>query len=162
MPGISSTIQGLKINGGGGVNGAGILNDHSALSLTNCIVSGGFISSITGYGGGIYNDGAGSSATLTIIDCSITGNIAGDAGGGIYNAASSSGSATMSMWNSSVTSNNSGHFDIPFGRGSGGGIVNEGPGAQMTLTNCVVSNNHTGVNDPSRSVTAAASPTLGR
>lgn len=143
LPGHADTIQGLTISGGGGVNGAGILNDHSVLSLTNCIISGGFISANFGYGGGIYNDGSGGSATLTIIDCHITGNYAGDAGGGIYTA----GAATISMWNSSVTNNTALHFMLPFGGGAGGGIAIE-PGTNVTLTNCNVSNNHTGVPDP--------------
>jgi hypothetical protein len=147
MPGHTVTIQGLTIGGGGGVNGAGILNDHSALSLTNCTITGNLLFTF-GNGGGIYNDGSGGSATLTIIDCSIANNRAWDAGGGIFNNGESGGSATVSMWNSSVTGNYAGHFDIPFGRGSGGGIANTGSGATVTLTNCVVSNNNTGVQDP--------------
>jgi len=149
LPGHTTTIQGLTIRAGGARNGGNVLNDHSALNLTNCIIREGFTSppTLVGLGGGICNDGTGGNATLTIIDCSITANASRDDGGGIYNDASN-GSATVAMWNSSVTNNNSGHFDIPFGRGTGGGIVNNDAGANLTLTNCVVSDNLTGGNDP--------------
>lgn len=146
MPGHTDTIQGLTIRGGSGVDGSGILNDHSVLSLTNCIIRENVVSVNFGYGGGIYNDGSGGSATLTIVDSSILGNRVGNAGGGIYNDASNAGSATLSMWNSIVDGNISAYFMIPVGGGAGGGIANYG--GSVALTNCSVSNNFTGVPDP--------------
>ncbi|HKP02440.1 MAG TPA: hypothetical protein VJU77_03675, partial [Chthoniobacterales bacterium] len=37
LPGHSVTINSLTIKGGGGVNGACILNDHAALNLRDCV-----------------------------------------------------------------------------------------------------------------------------
>ncbi|MFZ1220495.1 MAG: choice-of-anchor Q domain-containing protein [Chthoniobacterales bacterium] len=150
LPGHSATINSLTIKGGGGVNGACILNDHAALNLRDCVIRGGIVSANSGYGGGIYNDGSGSGeATLTITGCLIVGNRAGDAGGGIYNTGSGGGSATVSMSNSSVIDNFAGHSGIPIGSGAGGGIANEGAASSMTLTNCLIDNNRSGSNDAS-------------
>src|SRR6266478_7922131 len=61
------TIAGLAITNGnvGGLFGGGIYNDHSALTVSNCLVSGNSAAD----GGGIYNDGRNTSrsATLTVI-----------------------------------------------------------------------------------------------
>jgi hypothetical protein len=150
LPGHSATINSLTIKGGGGVNGACILNDHAALNLRDCVIRGGIVSANSGYGGGIYNDGSGSGeAILTMTGCLIVGNKAGDAGGGIYNTGSGGGSATVSMSNSSVVNNVAGHSGMSVGSGVGAGIANEGPGASMTLTNCIIENNRSGSNDPS-------------
>jgi hypothetical protein len=148
LPGHTDTIQGLKIRGGSGVNGAGILNDHAILSVNNCAISENVTASF-GDGGGIYNDGSGGSATLTIIDCDIAGNRAYNAGGGIFNGAANSDSATMSLWNTSVHENLAAFSNFPFGGGgTGGGIANSGSGANMTLTNCTVNGNLAGIPDP--------------
>ncbi|HKP03939.1 MAG TPA: choice-of-anchor Q domain-containing protein, partial [Chthoniobacterales bacterium] len=142
LPGHSVTINSLTIKGGGGVNGACILNDHAALNLRDCVIRGGVVSANSGHGGAIYNDGSESGeAILTMTGCLIVGNRASDAGGAIYNTGSGGGSATVSMSDSSVVDNVAGH--------SGGGIANEGSGASMTLTKCIIENNRSGSNDPS-------------
>lgn len=88
--GKTVTISGLTITnvyttGSGG----GIHNDHAALTLNNCTITG-------NQGGGIYNDaeyqgGGGIYATLEINDSSVTDN----SGGGIYNNAEGGGTATL-------------------------------------------------------------------
>jgi hypothetical protein len=148
LPGHTGTIQGLTIRGGNGVNGGGILNDHATLSVNNCAISQNVTGSF-GNGGGIYNDGSGGSAMLTIIDCGIGGNRALNAGGGICNDAANSGTATVSMWNSSVQGNLASFSNFPSGGGgAGGGIANSGSGANMMLTNCNVNGNLAGIPDP--------------
>ena len=144
LPGHSVIIDGLTITGGLDTGG-GIRNDRSTLSVNNCTISQNSSPIFLSNGGGIYNDGSGGSATLTIIDCSIANNRATDTGGGIYNDASNAGSATLSMWNSSVTGNIAAHTEN-FGGGIGGGIGNAG--GSVALTNCVVSVNSAGVTDP--------------
>ena len=138
LAGHTDTIRGLTIRGGVGV-GAGILNDHSDLTLTNCIIR----QNNASYGGGIYNDGSGGSATLTMVDCSILSNSVSYGGGGIYNDASNTGSATLSMWNSIVDGNSAAFFTMPpIGGGDGGGIFNAG--GFVALTNCSVTHNFAG------------------
>src|SRR4051812_47205383 len=44
LPGHTATINSLTIKGGGGVNGACILNDHAALNLRDCVIRGGIVS----------------------------------------------------------------------------------------------------------------------
>lgn len=140
LPGPTVNIQGLKIFRGSSAKGGGILNDRATLNLNSCTISG---SGSADLGGGIYNEGAGGSATLTIVDCDIVGN-SSEAGGGIFNNGNA-GSATVSMWNSRVTGNSAQFFQFPGGGGDGGGIANGGSGARMTLTNCIVSGNFSGV-----------------
>ena len=144
LPGHTVNIQGLTIQGNGHAKGGAILNERSTLNLTSCTVS---ASGTSDEGGGIYNDGAAGSATLAIIDGVISSNFARWSGGGICNNASNGGSAKVSMWNSRVIENAAWYFGLPFGSGYGGGISNQGSGATLALTNCVVSNNSAGLND---------------
>jgi hypothetical protein len=85
--GETVTISGLTITNGysTGFSG-GIHNDHAALTLNHCTISGN--SSSSNKGGGIYNDaeyldGAPLGALLDISNSSVTDN----SGGGIYNNA---------------------------------------------------------------------------
>src|SRR6202011_2926723 len=74
-PGRSISISGLTIQGGnaGSQFGGGIYNDHSALTLIGCGVSG----SSAAFGGGIYNDGSGpGSASLVVTNTTISANFA--------------------------------------------------------------------------------------
>jgi len=149
MPGISATISGLTISGGGDVvqpGGGGILNDHAILTIDSCVVQNSFAAEFSS-GGGVFNDGSGGSATLTILNSSVSANYADGAGGGIYNYAYNDGSATVSLMDSTVNDNTAAHSDFPCcGSGTGGGVYNSG--GTLTITNSVVSNNLAGVTDP--------------
>ncbi|HVM63180.1 MAG TPA: choice-of-anchor Q domain-containing protein [Verrucomicrobiae bacterium] len=119
--------------------GAGILNDHATLTVSNCAVSG----NSAGVGGGIYNSGSSvvglgsGSATLTIVDSAVNDNSASapyaGSGGGIENDGLD-GSATLIVTDSTVSSNSA---SGPHG-GSGGGIENDGT---LTIANSTLSGN---------------------
>jgi N-acetylneuraminic acid mutarotase len=92
-------ISGLTISNGSAGSGGGIHNDHAALTLNNCTITG-------NSGGGIYNDaqymeGEPLGALLGVNNCLVTGN----SGGGIYNNAEGGGIATLQI-TSSILSNN--------------------------------------------------------
>src|SRR2546430_5360514 len=75
MPGLTVTIAGLMISTGDAHFdfGGGILNDHAALTLTNCAVD----ANVASYGGGgIYDDDDGGSAKLNIVGSTVSGNSA--------------------------------------------------------------------------------------
>jgi len=146
MPGVTATIAGLTISGGGidQRGGAGILNDHAVLTIDTCVVQNNFAAESNG-GGGVYNDGSGNSATLTILNSIVSGNYA-EGGGGLYNDADNGGSATLSLTNSTVESNTAAFNGFPTGGGAGGGILNSG--GTLMITNSVVTDNLAGVPDP--------------
>jgi hypothetical protein len=125
----SVSIAGLTVRNGIATtnDGGGIYNDHAALTLNDCTITG----NVAGYGGGIYNDGSlHGSATLEINSCTIRGNSATHTGGGIYNNGSSNGIASLTI-SSSTLSDNSARL--------GGGIYNDGfdigGDAILTVTN---------------------------
>jgi Kelch motif len=98
VPGETVTISGLTITNGSAGSGAGIHNDHAALTLYGCTISG-------NSGGGIYNDAENSgSALLEINNSSVTNN----SGAGIYNDALGGGVATMNITGTSLTNNSGG------------------------------------------------------
>ena len=108
-------------------HGAGINNAASALTLTNCTVSGN--SASYGCGGGIYNE----SGTLAMTGCTINGNSTKSysyhsQGGGIYNKA-----GTLTMTNCTVDNNSCSESY------EGGGIYNES--GTLTMTNCEINKN---------------------
>ena len=146
MPGVTATIAGLTISGGGidQQGGAGILDDHAVLTIDTCVVQNNFAAESNG-GGGVYNDGSGNSATLTILNSIVSGNYA-EGGGGLYNDADNGGSATLSLTNSTVESNTAAFNGFPTGGGAGGGILNSG--GTLVITNSVVTDNLAGVPDP--------------
>ena len=122
--GATVSISGLLIiNGQTEERGAGILNDHSTLTVNNCTI----LNNSVGYdlGGGICNDGSFGSANLEINNSTLFGNPSGNRGGGIYNNGVS-GSATVTINNSTVRANVAG--------GAGGGIYNDGTQGNATLT----------------------------
>jgi adhesin HecA-like repeat protein len=137
--GNTVSISGLTVKNG---LGGGMANDHSALRVSNCTVSGNFLG---GYGGGVSNDGSAGSATLTIVNSTVSGNYAYYAGGGIHNDADNGGSATLTIMDCSIINNIAGYSDGPDSGGEGGGIYNGG--GTVTITNCSVSNNAAGAND---------------
>lgn len=123
---ITVFISGLSITNGRvsgafpGNWGGGIWNDHSTLTLSNCVVSGNYGGA--GSGGAIYNDGMSSSryATLWIIASTISGNSANSSGGCIYNGGYQ-GNAAVSV----IASTISGNTAIAAGS-VGGAIFNDG------------------------------------
>jgi hypothetical protein len=139
-PAHVATISGLTISNGvvppEGLptsSGGGIFNDHSALSVAQCVLS----NNSAGYGGAICNSGSDSgSTTLTINNCTIADNMGGF-GGAIDNDGESSGNAILII-NDSTLSDNS----CP--TGWGGGIVNRGSfsgSATLTINKSTLSGN---------------------
>ncbi|MGD0207556.1 MAG: choice-of-anchor Q domain-containing protein [Verrucomicrobiota bacterium] len=142
---VTASISRLTITNGvtfGYVNpGAGIYNDHSTLTVSNCTISG----NTSGYlGGGICNGGDAGSATLTVIASTLSGNSAW-AGGGIVNYGCCGGSATLTVSASTLSGNSAG--------GQGGGICNlgnpfnedaEGGSATLTVSASTLSGNSAG------------------
>jgi hypothetical protein len=101
VPGETVTISGLTITNGSAGSGGGVHNDHAALTLNNCTITG-------NSGGGTYNDaeyveGLPLSALLEVNNCLIADN----SGNGIYNNAEGGGIATLEITDS-ILSNNSG------------------------------------------------------
>jgi autotransporter-associated beta strand protein len=134
--GVTAFISGLTITNGllrgiTVINGGGLWNDHSALTLSNCAVTSN--GNTNGYGAGIYNDGSSGSATLWLVACSVSYNSTQlGSGGGIYKNGEL-GSANLSIVASTLDNNSAG------GIGSvGGGIFNDGNNGNATLavTNC--------------------------
>jgi trimeric autotransporter adhesin len=121
-PNAITNFSALTIaNGSSSSNGAGISNNGSALTLSNCALSN---NSATGgaSGGGLANDNVAGSATIT--DCTLSGNSALN-GGGVYNLGS------LLVTNSTFTSNTA---PGTAGSGSGGGIFNQGTAQVMSST----------------------------
>ena len=132
--GATVTLSGLTITNGYASDGGGIHNYQSALTVSNCIVSGNFASIC---GGGIFSYGGPSgNARLTIINSSITGNSA-YLGGGI-DVNGEAGSITLTLLGSMISSNTAA------GPVGGGAIKNDGSpsGSATTLiTNCTLNGN---------------------
>jgi hypothetical protein len=129
-PGHNVTIAGLLIaigyaSGSFPANaGGGIYNDHSTLTVSNCIVNG----NTATYGGGIYNNGESGGATLTLINSDVSGNNQVTEGGGIYNDGEY-GNATLTVINSIVSGNTT-----KYPSGYGGGIYNDAYEGNATVT----------------------------
>jgi len=129
-------ISGLTITNGSGVGpgsvpnngGGGIYSESSALTLSNCVLTG---NSANSWGGGLYTAGKSNGpATVTLSGCTVSGNFGVD-GGGIYN---SHGLLNIS---GSTFRNNSAHE-------SGGGISNDGENggtAMVTVVNSIFEDN---------------------
>lgn len=166
---VTATVTGLGITNGVADHapGAGIYNDHSTLAIDRCT----FSNNRAGAGGGVYNDGFNGSATLTVTNSTFSGNFAGAPvdggnGGGIYNNGSN-GSATLTITNSTFSANWAATFGGGIyncaGNGSatvtvtnstfsvhfadiGGGIVNIGSGATVTVGDTIFNAGSSGVN----------------
>jgi hypothetical protein len=139
-PGHTVAIQGLTISNGVAQqfqNGGGILNEDSALSVINCIVSGNSSSST---GGGICNSSLANtnSASLRLESSTLNANHAGDYGGGIANLTGKN-PTTVNINNSTVSAN--------IGEFAGGGIYNQAGSVQgtalVTLSNSTLAENTT-------------------
>lgn len=144
-PAHTVTIQGVTISNGSGqgfaIGGAGIWNDHSNLTVNDCVLTGNAVDRKVS-GGGISNDaGDAGTASLTINNSIISENNHGSGGtanfgGGIYNYGIN-GNATLTVNNSTLSGNES--FQ-------GGGLFNDGgvPGgnAVVTINNSTFSGNY--------------------
>jgi hypothetical protein len=128
QPNHTVAISGLTISNGQLINvsGAGIFNDQSTVTITNCVMSGNATDSppaTQAGGGGICNNGA-----LSLIDSTVTGNSATNTftygGGGILN----NGSLTINQCN--ITNNR--------GERYGGGIA-----GSALIQNSTISGNYT-------------------
>ena len=146
MPSHTVTIQGVTVSNGStfqgfAIGGAGIWNDHSNLTVNNCVLTGNAIDHRVS-GGGISNDaGFSGSASLTINNSIIAGNNLGASGsvnfgGGIYNYGID-GNATLTINNSAISGNQA--FQ-------GGGLFNDGgvtgSFAAVTIDNSTFSGNY--------------------
>src|SRR6185369_15661888 len=138
------TIQGVTISNGSGLGfnrGAGIWNDHSNLTVNNCVVTGNALDRQVD-GGGIDNDaGDSGSASLTINNSTIAANNLGAGGsvsfgGGILNYGIH-GNATLTINSSTISGNQA--FQ-------GGGLFNNGGVtgsiAVVTINNSTFSGNY--------------------
>ncbi|HEU0209641.1 MAG TPA: S8 family serine peptidase [Candidatus Udaeobacter sp.] len=128
-------ISGLTIsNGKGTTNGGGILNDHSILFLSRCVLIGNTGSN----GGGLLNDGSGvqGNAIAELDRCTFRNNSVTAFGGAIFNSGASGGSASLELTNCTIADNSAAT--------RGGAIYNVGdaPGSTLfPILNCTVSNN---------------------
>jgi hypothetical protein len=120
---VNAAISDLTIADGSAPNGGGVyVNFDANLVMSDCIVTGNYVSAqFGGYGGGIYNVG-----TLFLNECTIDDN--NGAGNGIGVGVYSNG--TMSATNCT--------FDNNTGATYGGGLY---LASTATVTNCTVSDN---------------------
>ena len=143
-------IYGLTISGGSSTAEGGGVRNKSALTLSNCLVTG----NTSSFGGhGIYNGGQ-----LAVVESSIVANTdSGDPGGGIYSdrfttttinrstIASNTardGGGIYNLGNMTVNETSiSGNIDLGI---NGGGISN---GGSLTITNSAVTGNTTPTGD---------------
>jgi predicted outer membrane repeat protein len=117
LGGVIATIAGLTITNcsAAGDVGGGIYNDHSTLTVSNCVLTG----NTSRFGGSLYNGGIGGTASLLVTGCTISTNSAGIAGAGIFNNGIG-GHATLTVVNCTVRGN------ATASNGNGGGIYNDG------------------------------------
>ncbi|WP_020476610.1 Ig-like domain-containing protein, partial [Zavarzinella formosa] len=137
--GVTATIRGLTVTGGGTVqgfrvvSGAGIYN-AGTLTLANDAVTGNMT---TLSGGGIYNIG-----TLTVLDSSVSNNSAAW-GGGIANTGTLDIERTTFSGNTAIGNNGSNGQSITGGGGGGaglGGALFNFNGGTVTLLDSTISN----------------------
>ncbi|MEZ5426428.1 MAG: choice-of-anchor Q domain-containing protein [Pyrinomonadaceae bacterium] len=114
-------INSLTISGGNSMDGGGILDDSTYLTINNCNISG---NGASGFGGGIYNV----NGRVDINSSTISGNTAGGSGGGIANGGNPS---VLNISNSTISGNTSN------GLGGGGIFTN----AQVNVYNSTITNN---------------------
>jgi predicted outer membrane repeat protein len=122
-------LSGLTISNGNASFGGGIQNYRSALTISNCVISGN--QATFGAGGILSSSGYSGTATLTIINSALHRNFGGDVGGAIYQDGQD-GDATLVLINSTINSN-------WVGTVGGAGIKNDGSptgNAIAFITNC--------------------------
>jgi hypothetical protein len=116
-PGVTASISGLTITGGG------LLDSFGKLTLTNCTISQSYATN----GGALAIVGG----TATLIDCTVSGNTASADGGGLNVSGTLSNPGTVTLLNCTVSGNRA--------YNGGGLFIDQYGGA--TLTNCTVSGN---------------------
>jgi hypothetical protein len=122
-PGVTATISGLTIEGGGdNYDGGGIYN-NGTLTVADSVLR----ANNSGVGGAISNVGG----TLTVTDSTVTGNSANDVAGGIWNDSGS----VLTVADSTLSYDNA---------EAGGGIWNEG---EATVVDNTLSGDNTDMND---------------
>jgi Bacterial Ig-like domain (group 3)/MBG domain (YGX type)/Right handed beta helix region len=124
--GVTASISGLTISGGRTIYpnpGAGLAN-YGTATLTGCTISGN-VSYGYGGSGGVFNSSA---ANLMMSSCIVSDN-AGYDGGGLAN------DGTATLIDCTVSGNYATHI------GEGGGVLNYGSTANLTVTDCTVSDN---------------------
>jgi hypothetical protein len=110
-------IDGLTISGGNGSSGAGLRTSSGCqLTAMNCVFGNNFAS----YGGAIYNN----SSNITLVNCLLVGNYATSEGGGIHSTP-----GNLTVINCTLCDN------------VGGGVNGNPYYTNVTLTNCIFSNN---------------------
>jgi uncharacterized repeat protein (TIGR01451 family) len=142
-PSLTVTIAGLSVTNGLADSGGGIMNDHSALTVSNCVIS---RNGAEWSGGGIYNNGVVtfyndgndilSSSWVTIVNSTISLNGAAYGGGLDNQGLGIGGGAEARILNSTFSGNSA---------ESGGGIRNNRSGsglALLTVLNSTFSDNH--------------------
>jgi len=133
QPNHTVAISGLTISNGNLINvsGAGIFNDQSTVTISNCVISGNAVYSpptTQAGGGGICNNGVLSLINSTVTANSVTSTFA-YGGGGIFN----NGNLTINQC--SITNNT--------GQRYGGGIAG-GIAGSAVIQNSTISGNFTG------------------
>ncbi len=128
-------LEGVTVMGGvSGLEGGGIQNLASTLTIESCVIQG---NTSRGKGGGVYNVGG----RLTISNSSIVNNVA-SVGGGIYNRRTAfrdraSGKFVpvggLTVTNSTIAKNSARREDGPFGQG-GGVYLRGGQGVFVNVT----------------------------
>lgn len=145
-PGHTVTVQGLTITRGyinfGFVSGGGIYNDHSNLTVNNCVLTGNSSQMQGGFSGGAIGNNAvfSGSASLTVNDSIISDNnvddnVTSNVAGGIYNFALGGGTATLTINNSTLSNNRAIQGGALFSDGTNHGH------AIVTINNCTLTNN---------------------
>ena len=136
--GIAVSFSGLTIANGNASLGGGILNDHSTVTVTKCVITGDTASA----GGGIANEGATSGIANLIVENStfnantIASGATGPDGGAVYNDGSDSGRASLTLTNCTLSGNSGLSADHIQNFGTNGSAT---PTATANLTNCTLS-----------------------
>ncbi len=141
--GVTVALSGLTLTNGRisgsfpGNFGGAIWNNHSNLTITDCVINANSAVAVApaGFGGAIFNDGADfGSATLAIVNTRITGNSATGNGGGIFSWGGH-GNATLTITASTISNNSA--------QSGGGGIANSGQSgsSSVRIVNSLLSGN---------------------
>jgi CSLREA domain-containing protein len=131
--------HGVAPSDGAYKGGGGILNEFSALTLTNCLVEDN-TDSVTGnfrFGGGIFNDGydpatnghGSGAASLTLVNCTVRNNAELSEGGGIASYGNFNGNTSLMITNSTI-----------YGNGPSGSSLIIGGGIRSILSKCTIVN----------------------
>ncbi|MFC1861256.1 S8 family serine peptidase [Chloroflexota bacterium] len=123
--GSGTILDGFTITNGSAEYGAGMYNNNSSPTVTNCTFSG---NSATYHGGGIYNW----NSSPAVTNCTFSGNSATYNGGGMYNYNSS-----PTVTNCTFSGNSATYY--------GGGMYNHSS-SSPTVTNCTFSGNSAAYN----------------